>query len=80
MTQQNTRTHAFDMNAISQSRKVNKIEQEEICIKVENLNLFYGEKQALHGITMKDSPQKSNRLYWHLAVVVNQLYCAVSIG
>jgi phosphate transport system ATP-binding protein len=27
-------------------------EKSEVCIKVENLKLFYGEKQALHGINM----------------------------
>ncbi|UOA10809.1 phosphate ABC transporter ATP-binding protein PstB [Methylobacter sp. S3L5C] len=34
----------------------------ETCIKVENLNLFYGEKQALHGINM-EMPKKKVTAY-----------------
>lgn len=62
MTQQDARTHALDLNAIMKGRNINKIEQEEICIKVENLNLFYGQKQALHNISMK-IPRKKVTAY-----------------
>ncbi|MDD1623232.1 MAG: ATP-binding cassette domain-containing protein, partial [Methylococcaceae bacterium] len=37
-------------------------EQNETCIKVENLNLFYGEKQALHDINM-EMPKKKVTAY-----------------
>ncbi len=47
-----TRTHAIDMNSILRGREETP-EQLEITIKVENLNLFYGQKQALHNISME---------------------------
>jgi phosphate transport system ATP-binding protein len=52
MTTENVRTHSIDMNSILRVQgKVS--EHTEPCIKVENLNLFYGEKQALHNINME---------------------------
>ncbi|MGR9045578.1 MAG: phosphate ABC transporter ATP-binding protein PstB [Gammaproteobacteria bacterium] len=33
-------------------RKITRIEEEDICLEVKNLNLFYGAKQALHDIDM----------------------------
>jgi phosphate transport system ATP-binding protein len=61
MTPQNSRTHAIDMNSILRAQgKVT--EQNEPCIKVENLNLFYGEKQALHNINM-EMPKKRVTAY-----------------
>jgi phosphate transport system ATP-binding protein len=52
MASEEVRTHAINMNSILSSK--DKSEQPlETCIKVENLNLFYGEKQALHGINME---------------------------
>jgi len=52
MTAQQARTHAIDMSSVLRG-KGNQDEQNETCIKVENLNLFYGEKQALHDINME---------------------------
>ncbi|MFZ2168108.1 MAG: ATP-binding cassette domain-containing protein, partial [Methylococcaceae bacterium] len=52
MTAQETRTHAFDMSSVLRGKGIQD-EQNETCIKVENLNLFYGEKQALHDINME---------------------------
>lgn len=52
------RTHAIDLDALIQENKMRGIEQEDICIKVQNLNLFYGDKQALHGIDMHIPRQK----------------------
>jgi phosphate transport system ATP-binding protein len=57
MTAQPVRTHAIDMNSIIRSQEQTK-DRQEICIRVENLNLFYGEKQALHGINMEMPKQK----------------------
>jgi phosphate transport system ATP-binding protein len=45
------------MNSIIRSQEQTK-DRQEICIRVENLNLFYGEKQALHGINMEMPKQK----------------------
>ena len=50
--QEEVRTPAIDLNSIMKGRKTTRIEEEDICIKVENLNLFYGTKQALHGVDM----------------------------
>ena len=58
MSEQQVRTHAIDMSSVLRS-KGNQNEKNETCIKVEDLNLFYGEKQALHNINM----EKSNCLY-----------------
>jgi phosphate transport system ATP-binding protein len=52
MTVQEQRSHAIDMNAVLNTREHHK-EHDEISIKVENLNLFYGAKQALFDINMQ---------------------------
>ena len=61
MTAQQARTHAIDMNSVIQGRN-NQNDAGEISIKVENLNLFYGDKQALHGINM-EMPKKKVTAY-----------------
>jgi len=61
MTAQEVRTHAIDMNSVLNNR-VSRDESNEISIKVESLNLFYGDKQALHDINM-DIPQKKVTAY-----------------
>ncbi len=45
--------HAIDMDSITGGREERRIENEDITLEVSNLNLFYGEKQALHGVNMK---------------------------
>jgi len=57
MSEQQVRTHAIDMSSVLRG-KSNHNEINETCIKVENLNLFYGEKQALHGINMEMAKKK----------------------
>lgn len=54
----NLRTHAIDMNSIIRDPDTTGKEKEEICIKVENLDLYYGEKRALHGINMEIRKKK----------------------
>jgi phosphate transport system ATP-binding protein len=61
MTAQHTRTHAIDMSSVLRDQKKNG-EPNETCIKVENLNLFYGEKQALHNVNM-EMPKKKVTAY-----------------
>ncbi len=56
MTQQ-VRSHSIDMSSVLRGKDVVQ-QPNEICIKVENLNLFYGEKQALHGINMEMQKKK----------------------
>jgi len=59
MTEQ--RTHAIDMSNISKTGKSND-QVADTCIKVENLDLFYGEKQALFNVNM-EIPRKQVTAY-----------------
>lgn len=59
MTEQ--RAHAFDMASIAKTGK-NKGEVTETCLKVNNLNLYYGEKQALFNVNM-EMPRKKVTAY-----------------
>lgn len=51
------RTHAIDISAITGEREELNLADEKIAISVNNLRLFYGEKEALHGVSMV-IPQK----------------------
>lgn len=54
MTTVQTRTHGIDIGALNRDDKNSGQSQAtETCIRIENLNLFYGEKQALYGINME---------------------------
>lgn len=48
----------LDLDALTQDKKPQGMAQEEVCIKVQNLNLFYGDQQALYGIDMHIPRQK----------------------
>ncbi|MDD5580346.1 MAG: phosphate ABC transporter ATP-binding protein PstB [Methylobacter sp.] len=61
MTAQQVRTHAIDMSSVLRNKGTQDT-RSETCIKVENLNLFYGEKQALHSINM-EMPKKKVTAY-----------------
>ncbi|NOU13999.1 MAG: phosphate ABC transporter ATP-binding protein [Methylococcaceae bacterium] len=61
MTAQRTSTHTIDMSSVLKSKTTNN-DETEACLKVENLNLFYGQKQALHGINM-EMPKKKVTAY-----------------
>jgi len=61
MTAQQVRTHSIDMSSVLRG-KGSQDEKSEACIKVENLNLFYSGKQALHGINM-EMPKKKVTAY-----------------
>jgi len=51
MTAQQTRSHSIDMSSILRGQQQSTAPN-ETCIKVENLNLFYGKKQALHNVSL----------------------------
>lgn len=60
-TQEENRSHSFDASSIL--RSTNGIDEPfEPCLKVENLNLYYGSKQALHNINM-EMPKKKVTAY-----------------
>lgn len=61
MSSEPVRTHAIDMSAIAPKNQSNK-GKNETSIQIEDLNLFYGEKQALHGINM-EIPKKQVTAY-----------------
>ena len=45
-------THAINMDDIGRGRGTLSLDNETPCLQVQDLNLFYGEKQALHGVNM----------------------------
>lgn len=61
MTSQEIRTHSIDMSSILQNKEQSQ-QHNETSIKVENLNLFYGEKQALLNVNM-EIPKKKVTAY-----------------
>lgn len=52
MSSENTPTHAVDMSEVARDRTKLVLSSEEPCFNINNLNLYYNEKQALHGINM----------------------------
>jgi len=52
MTAQQTRSHSIDMSSVLREQGQSQAPNEP-CIKVQNLNLFYGKKQALHNVSME---------------------------
>ncbi|MEH6357942.1 MAG: phosphate ABC transporter ATP-binding protein PstB [Pseudomonadales bacterium] len=47
------KTHAIDMSALNRDNQKLSLDQEEMCMKVDDLSLFYSEKQALHNIQLE---------------------------
>jgi len=62
MTTEQTRTHAIDINSLTRTGQKQNLANEQTCIEVKDLNLFYGAKQALFGINMK-MPKKKVTAY-----------------
>ena len=62
MTTETRKTHAIDISALNRATDRAQPEKIETCIKVDNLNLFYGEKQALHNVSM-EMPRKKVTAY-----------------
>lgn len=46
------RTHAIDISTLSREGSARKLEDEETALQVKDLELYYGEKRALHGVNM----------------------------
>ncbi|MFA7387797.1 MAG: phosphate ABC transporter ATP-binding protein PstB [Thiohalobacteraceae bacterium] len=53
MSERSITTHAIDPSILGQSHLNRSLAQEDICIQVEKLDLFYGAKQALKQIDME---------------------------
>ncbi len=52
MSSSTTPTHAIDMDSLGRGSVTSRLADEAACLEIKHLNLFYGEKQALHGIDM----------------------------
>lgn len=61
MSTEPARTHAIDMSAIAQSNQT-RTTANKTSIDIQNLNLFYGDKQALQNINMQ-IPEKQVTAY-----------------
>jgi phosphate transport system ATP-binding protein len=53
-----TPTHAIDIESLGRTSGSIDLETAETCLEVKNLNLYYGEKQALFDINLKIPKQK----------------------
>ncbi len=61
MTTEVLKTHAIDINALNRAEKTDR-GSFDACIRVENLDLFYSGKQALHNVSMT-MPRKKVTAY-----------------
>ena len=52
------KAHAIDISQLGRSQVQRSLENEELCLSVQNLNLFYGAKQALYNVDMKIPRQR----------------------
>jgi len=46
------KTHSIDISAMQRSQEALRIEDETVCLSVNDLHLYYGEKEALKGVNM----------------------------
>jgi len=51
-------THGIDMSALQRDKRELDLGAEDICLEVKNLDLYYGEKQALKSINMQIPRQR----------------------
>lgn len=61
-TEQTPPTHAINIESLARDGQKNNLENEQTCIEVKDLNLFYGAKQALFGVNMQ-MPKKKVTAY-----------------
>ncbi len=58
MTDSTAPTHAIDISAMQREPRQMRFEDEQICLEVKSVDLYYGEKQALKGINLKMPKQR----------------------
>lgn len=51
-TEAKAKTHSIDISALQRQNQSLRLEDETIALTVRDLQLYYGDKRALHGITM----------------------------
>ncbi|MEN8169556.1 MAG: phosphate ABC transporter ATP-binding protein PstB [Pseudomonadota bacterium] len=58
MTEPTAITHGVDINSLDREPRQRSLQDEKLCLEVKDLNLYYGEKQALTGINMQIPKQR----------------------
>lgn len=58
MNNEKTKSHSIDMSTLGRAKRSNTLADETICITTDNLNLYYGEKRALHDINLSIPEKK----------------------
>ena len=58
MTESTAITHGVDISAMDRDSRQLNLQDEKICLEVKDLNLYYGEKQALKNINMTIPKQR----------------------
>lgn len=58
MTDSTAPTHGIDISAMNRAPSNRRFEEEKICIEVKDVDLYYGEKQALKGINLQIPQQR----------------------
>jgi len=53
-----TKKHGIDISILGREHRSNVLEKENICITTNNLELYYGEKRALHSINLSIPEKK----------------------
>jgi len=53
MTELNTRTHGIDIASLGREEALLDLENEKISLRVNDINLYYGKKQALMNVNMR---------------------------
>lgn len=53
MNDNKAKSHAIDMSALGRTTQTLRLEDEEIAINVNDLKLYYGDKQAINGVSMQ---------------------------
>jgi len=53
-----TKTHAVNLSALGREQRTNNLDDETTCISTDNLNLYYGEKQALKNVNLSIPDKK----------------------
>lgn len=50
--------HGFNLDALGRDQRSNSLKNETTCISTENLNLYYGDKHALHDVNLSIPDKK----------------------
>lgn len=58
MTSDKQSTHAIDMSSLTQRRAALSLRDEQTCFEIKDIELYYGEKRALHKVDMKIPKQR----------------------